>query len=184
MQPSSDTPHRARSRQLRRYGPLVGDRRGDRGRRGGACCSRWRRRQGEQTNDRTPAREGAEGRDHLLAGQGAGPRRRVLEDVRPRRPAASPCRTSSGPSAMRTWRTTAAPPPGCHRATRSRWSCTSAQEHDPIIDYITAAIKNDDTTAQAKETYRATTAIFERPVPDLRAQGPDRVRPGHGHHRR
>ena len=34
------------------------------------------------------------------------------------------------------------------------------EEHDPIIDFITAAIKNDDTTEQVKETYRGYDAIF------------------------
>jgi hypothetical protein len=33
-------------------------------------------------------------------------------------------------------------------------------EQDPILEYITAAIKNDDTTEQVKETYRGYDAIF------------------------
>ena len=37
----------------------------------------------------------------------------------------------------------------------------SAQEHDPIIDYITAAIKNDDTTAQVKDDYSGYNDIFD-----------------------
>src|SRR5438874_2628722 len=34
------------------------------------------------------------------------------------------------------------------------------EEHDPIIDFITAAIKNNDTTEQVKETYLGYDAIF------------------------
>src|SRR5207245_9091698 len=37
------------------------------------------------------------------------------------------------------------------------------EEHDPIIDYITAAIKNNDTTEQVKETYHGHDDIFGSP---------------------
>ncbi len=46
-----------------------------------------------------------------------------------------------------------------------------APDTDPVLDFITAAINNDDTGAQVKQTYQDYTDMIQRPVPDLRAQG-------------
>ena len=169
MLPSSDGPEADRSKLLRRWGPLaviavvavivvavlvVGG--------GGYDDDDTADGGGGNGSGSVTEAEGPDGAVSCTRPRRPAHRRpRLARHVRPRDgPGRHPV-PAARPSATPTSRaTTAGPPPTASPRTPSRSSPTWRSEDDPILDYITAAIANDDTCAQAGETIQGYAELF------------------------
>ena len=144
---------------------------------------RWRRQEGDAptVEPRRRARRPT-GAITFNAGQGTGPRRR-----RSRRRATQTTGRVAMPYyfAARVLRQREGQRrrhrPGRHRRHDQGGRVPRRRRHDPILDYITAAIKNDDTNAQVKDDLPGYDRHVQQLLPDLRPQGADRVPPRLGH---